>query len=275
MASKKSGKAAGLAALAGLAYMASQGKDKKEAPSDSSYDALERKRMPAKAEDSTESGDFMSRRLNRIDTDDGKAYSTNNLSPMSSGKSAPASVARTASADKAPSEAAPQSSRFAPKGSPVAKAPAGIGNAKPVVAQGGDRSVRSEAPSVGGTGSGGGRGPAVGEEQRARINKAFEAPSESDIQKGLEAGVGGPSLRVLSAAAKNLANRGKSYTTKEGLKEIGYDAPRLGNEPLKLGMKKGGAVKKMASGGMTSSASSASRRGDGIASKGKTRCKMY
>jgi hypothetical protein len=35
-------------------------------------------------------------------------------------------------------------------------------------------------------------------------------------------------------------------------------------------MKKGGRVKKMASGGMT-----ASRRADGIASKGKTKCKMY
>lgn len=36
------------------------------------------------------------------------------------------------------------------------------------------------------------------------------------------------------------------------------------------GFKKGGAVKKMASGGMT-----ASRRADGIASRGKTKCKMY
>jgi len=35
--------------------------------------------------------------------------------------------------------------------------------------------------------------------------------------------------------------------------------------------KKGGKVKKMASGGMTSKASSASRRADGIATKGKTR----
>ena len=39
----------------------------------------------------------------------------------------------------------------------------------------------------------------------------------------------------------------------------------------KFGLKKGGAVKKMASGGMTSSAS---RRADGIAQKGKTRGKM-
>lgn len=36
------------------------------------------------------------------------------------------------------------------------------------------------------------------------------------------------------------------------------------------GMKKGGSVKKMASGGST-----ASKRADGIASKGKTKCKMY
>ena len=34
-------------------------------------------------------------------------------------------------------------------------------------------------------------------------------------------------------------------------------------------------AKKMASGGMTSTVSSASKRGDGIASKGKTRCKIY
>ena len=37
----------------------------------------------------------------------------------------------------------------------------------------------------------------------------------------------------------------------------------------------GGAIKKMASGGMTSKASTASSRADGIASRGKTRCKMY
>ena len=40
-------------------------------------------------------------------------------------------------------------------------------------------------------------------------------------------------------------------------------------------MKKGGKVKKMASGGMTSKVSSASKRADGIASRGKTKCKMY
>jgi hypothetical protein len=44
--------------------------------------------------------------------------------------------------------------------------------------------------------------------------------------------------------------------------------PKLVRENLKLGMKKGGAVKKMASGGKVSSAS---KRADGCAVKGKTR----
>jgi hypothetical protein len=262
MASKKTGRAAGLAALAGLAYMASRDKGGKETPSDSSYDTLESKRMPAKQEAATDSGDFLSRRL-KTNQETGETYTTDNLTPMSSGRSAPSSAAKAPSASESSS-----SSRFAPSGSPVlSDNPRKIGNAKAVVAEGGNRSTRSDMQ-----GSGGGRGPAIGEEQRYRMDRAFEAPSEADIQKGLEVGVGGPSLRALNAAAKGLANRGKSYTTKEGLKEIGYDAPRIGTEPLKLGMKKGGAVKKMASGGMTSSAS---KRGDGIASKGKTRCKMY
>lgn len=46
-----------------------------------------------------------------------------------------------------------------------------------------------------------------------------------------------------------------------------------------VGYKKGGFAKakpkKMASGGMTSKVSSASKRADGIATKGKTKCKMY
>lgn len=40
------------------------------------------------------------------------------------------------------------------------------------------------------------------------------------------------------------------------------------------GMKRGGRVKKMASGGMTSKASSASKRADGIAQRGKTKGRM-
>ena len=50
------------------------------------------------------------------------------------------------------------------------------------------------------------------------------------------------------------------------------DGTRLPDEESYKGddMKKGGRVKKMASGGMT-----ASQRADGIATRGKTKCKMY
>jgi hypothetical protein len=46
----------------------------------------------------------------------------------------------------------------------------------------------------------------------------------------------------------------------------------LGGSDFSLGMKKGGKVKGYANGG---SVGSASKRGDGIASRGKTKCKMY
>ena len=59
----------------------------------------------------------------------------------------------------------------------------------------------------------------------------------------------------------------------------GYDAAasslreRLGGRDFTL-KKKGGVIKKMASGGMTSRSSSASSRGDGIAQRGKTKGRM-
>jgi hypothetical protein len=46
---------------------------------------------------------------------------------------------------------------------------------------------------------------------------------------------------------------------------------RENTDSYDMSMKRGGKVKKMASGGMTSSAS---KRADGIASKGKTRGRM-
>ena len=49
---------------------------------------------------------------------------------------------------------------------------------------------------------------------------------------------------------------------------------KMGGKDFSLGMKRGGTVKKMAKGGVTKS-SSASSRADGIASKGKTKGKIY
>jgi hypothetical protein len=74
----------------------------------------------------------------------------------------------------------------------------------------------------------------------------------------------------------NLLKSGANLLGKKKLREYSMDefekmTPKLGREPLKLPMKKGGAVKKMASGGKVSSAS---RRGDGCAIRGKTKGRM-
>jgi hypothetical protein len=95
--------------------------------------------------------------------------------------------------------------------------------------------------------------------------------------------IGGFGLRAMKMLAQGLAGR---QAAKEAAQTIGKRAERditprapqltneplkIGREPLKLGMKKGGAVKKMASGGKVSSAS---KRADGIAQRGKTRGKI-
>jgi len=149
------------------------------------------------------------------------------------------------------------------------------------------------------------------EDTKAKIGNQSFAPSDAERRRQLEASdkplesvnpeMYFPPLRGLSALAKGLASKkaieevGKragseisSFAKKAGddlstfvrrprevirqaEKDITPRAPRLGNEPPKLGMKKGGAVKKMASGGKVSSASS---RGDGIAQRGKTKGRM-
>jgi hypothetical protein len=72
--------------------------------------------------------------------------------------------------------------------------------------------------------------------------------------------------------------RGAERNIRDVLSEGGGGGGRANvDESLNAGasaMRRGGKVKKMASGGMTSKASSASRRADGIATKGKTRGKF-
>ena len=71
------------------------------------------------------------------------------------------------------------------------------------------------------------------------------------------------------------APRGKIDVTKYSLAErnkMPSDRAPTDYRPVNERFKRGGKVKRMASGGMTSSAS---KRADGIATKGKTKCKMY
>jgi hypothetical protein len=140
----------------------------------------------------------------------------------------------------------------------------------------------------GGSGRGGQGGPTA--EELARY---VQVPSSAQTQAGLETMVGGPSLKALNAMAKSVAGAAKpaksaamqAYeranmadrlnpnraASSSATKRVLDEADTTGGA---IGYRKGGAVKKMASGGMTSKPSSASKRGDGIAQKGKTNCKM-
>ena len=73
------------------------------------------------------------------------------------------------------------------------------------------------------------------------------------------------------------APRGKIDVTKYSLAErnkMPSDRAPTDYRPVNERFKRGGKVKKIASGGMTSNVSSASKRADGIATKGKTRGKI-
>jgi hypothetical protein len=80
----------------------------------------------------------------------------------------------------------------------------------------------------------------------------------------------GPSKTELVARDRAARAAGREAERKE-FNQRGVD--RFVESTFEGGMKRGGKVKKMASGGMARS--SASSRGDGIASRGKTRGKMY
>ena len=74
--------------------------------------------------------------------------------------------------------------------------------------------------------------------------------------------------------AEALAARQEAAQAAREAKTLNPNAWMAGPKGMAEKFKKGGSVKKMASGGMTSKVSSASSRGDGIATKGKTRGKV-
>ena len=257
MASKKEGRLAGLAALAGLAYMnkdklfGAKGETKAAAPAakdartyaevHEGEDAQAGINMGTSAgrkmgEEMLARGEAEGKKIDGSDRFAGPATTKDTefgdlegaMKRNAETKTTPAKVASVSSPASKPT----QTSRFAPSGSPVAKAAAGIGNAKAVVAPGGDRSARSDMQSSGKTGNA----------------KAVVAP-------------GGDRSARTDASSSGLG----------GVRRPGTNVNYENEETSDMSMKKGGKVKKMASGGMTSSAS---KRGDGIATKGKTRGRM-
>jgi hypothetical protein len=121
------------------------------------------------------------------------------------------------------------------------------------------------------------RGPAA-EATAPRLGapaKQLTGPSKADLvarDRAARAAAREESMRAENAANYGLNPEAPGYgASASALRD------KLGGADFSLGMKRGGAVKakRMASGGMTSKGSSASRRGDGIASRGKTRGKLY
>jgi type IV secretory pathway VirB10-like protein len=207
MAKKNLGRLAGLAALAGAAYMASKGKDKDDAGDQktSSYTG-DTKKVEDKEEPRRQITDYMKK-------SDGDSKPITEADVVMPEKAAPAALKkptppRTSTTAKTDVKPAPK---------PVAK---GKSRLDP-----------------------GGRSPSLA---------AMEARKAARDEEARKANINAHRADVLG---QNMENR--------ILKNM-QDAPTPGM------MKKGGAVKKMASGGMT-----ASRRADGIASRGKTKCKMY
>ena len=110
--------------------------------------------------------------------------------------------------------------------------------------------------------------PAMPAEEKARMQKLASKQALERVEP--EGYIPGPRMiaNLLKSGAKFLGkNKLREYT----MDEFERMTPKLGREPLKLGMKKGGAVKKMASGGKVSSAS---KRADGCAIRGKTKGRM-
>ena len=117
--------------------------------------------------------------------------------------------------------------------------------------------------------------PAMPAEEKARMQKLVSKQALERVEP--EAIIPGPRMiaSLLKSGAKMLGkNKLREYTMDEFERmtpKIGRESLKLGRENPKLGMKKGGSVKKMASGGKVSSAS---KRADGCAVRGKTKGRM-
>lgn len=304
---------AGLAALGFLGYKLSQrgkGKDEDSAPT------------RAARPDSTET---------REDKDDDKGYKKDVLKAITATKEASNDKAGNQGVIPPKSSGKSAAAKQAPEAAPAAKDEATVTPSSRTTPGGGEKRAegRKPMPSLRAVESraASNKTDAMRNASRANVSganrqKAMAANPEAQAAKRVypeELLVGGPGVKVVGAAAKNLANRGgkevAEYSTprlaapakqltgpskadlmardraareaarqEQMLKENasnyglnpgapGYDAAasslrkNIGGDDFTI-MKKGGMTK-MASGGMT-----ASRRGDGIASRGKTRGKI-
>ena len=225
MASKKTGRLAGLAALAGAAYMAdkkgmfdSKSGNAKTSSVEHEEATSPRDRMPAAAPEEGESAQSKFRKA-ELEAGDIAAMAPRKVSPTAARPSASTAGAM--------------------------------------------RSIRSDvgASSSGGSGRSGGRGGAEAGEEAA-----YNAEKKAQQVKDFMAPRPGIMARMREKDREMFKNM---KLPKEPAETEREPAPDLASAYSGADTyKRGGAVKKMASGGMTSSAS---KRADGIAQRGKTR----
>jgi hypothetical protein len=111
-----------------------------------------------------------------------------------------------------------------------------------------------------------------------KAQKEAQTPEEKAKRKAREeAEAVTPDADVLSLPVPNVGmvkkarDLAKALSKTKAAKSTAPYMKEIGRENLKLGMKRGGVVK-MASGGVVGNAS---KRADGIAQRGKTKCKTY
>jgi hypothetical protein len=253
MASKKTGRLAGLAALAGAAYLANKKGmfgGKGEGKGDTS--------TAADREDAEMGAAMRANAASKSKSDDSSISGEG-------GFNAPADMSRVertgtpaaVATRPATPTATPRAERFAPSGSPVLSSGAGSG---------GPRTI--------GLGRSSGRGGAeAGEEAAYKSAKQAQALKDFSAKRpGIVARMREKDKAMMEDGGKSMVDRQNAGAKKAGLSvDDYYESGKAQIDKQDGTFKKGGAVKKMASGGMTSSAS---RRADGIATKGKTRGKI-
>ena len=216
---KNTGKLAGLAALAGAAYMMSRGKDKDK------------------------DAEFQEDRINQ------------------SSKMIPSGVASpvdTTTVLKTPEQSIKDADKSGQAASAAVNSPGtstsniSTSSVSPISQQQSGTLTKGPDTST----------PDLNEKRNAPINPKNPAAQKKNI-----------------VSKKQLDDYKKRFGQDKTLRDYMNAQRALKNQPIKPialpEMRMGGKVKKMASGGMTSKVSSASSRADGIASRGKTRCKMY
>ena len=270
----KAGTLAGLAALGTAAYLMSKGKDKDKAGEDSnptraarpeSTEERPRKitdyqaKAPLTGEDMYPSGVMGGATQPRTKTVKSDAGTSKDTGSSADTRDLEAAMTRGMRSKPASSTTPEGMAGYKSRAGSSAGAGRGSVNPPSITPQQPERDTESSMtrgtrPPVVGAGRGIVNPPSVTPQQPAR-------DLEADMSRGRRTEQRGPGqdqidmIRRLQSAANVPTSR------RAGMP--GYD--EAGNP-----MRKGGKVKKMASGGMT-----ASRRADGIASRGKTKCKMY